>query len=102
MGFIAKQPPPHLEAFRELALGLVITDGRCNDDVLARLPVNGSGHRVVGGQLQAVNHSEELRGEARSKKRREGRCQEHSAFSQQNLVHSTRLCDANPCNVLTA
>ena len=49
-----------LPALGEAALGVVVTERGDDDDVVAVGPVDGRGHRVVGRQLQRVEHAEDL------------------------------------------
>ncbi len=44
----------------EQLLGLVVGHGRHDDDVLAVLPVGRRGDLVAGGELQAVDHAQDL------------------------------------------
>ena len=49
-----------LPALGEAALGVVVAERRDDDDVLAVLPVDRRGHRVVGRQLQRVEDADDL------------------------------------------
>src|SRR5262245_46252058 len=47
-------------ALGEQLLGLVVGDGRADDDVLAVLPVRRRGDLVLGGELQGVDDAKDL------------------------------------------
>src|SRR5262245_18765263 len=49
-----------LPALRIRRLGLVVGDRTGDDDVIALLPVHRCCHLVLGGQLQGVDHAQDL------------------------------------------
>src|ERR1700729_333237 len=49
-----------LPALGEAALGVVVAERRDDDDIVTVGPVDRGGHRVVGGQLQRVEHAQDL------------------------------------------
>src|SRR5262249_39766661 len=52
--------PRRLPALRVLLLGFLVADRAGDDDVLTMLPIHRRRHLVLGGELQGVDHPQDL------------------------------------------